>query len=160
MPLGREVGAAWSERAVQDGRRVIERRFAQQGYLAADVEARSDRRDGVADVTYRVTAGPQTRVGRVLVGGLVQTREDVVRRELPFQPGDPFNPEALVDAQRRLGEIPVFERVDVEPLRPPPAPFADVTVTARERKRRPAQRVKKTSSGLEKLSRGRRPDAG
>jgi DNA-binding transcriptional MerR regulator len=33
-------------------------------------------------------------------------------------------------------------------------------VTARERKRRPAQPVKKTSSGLEKLSRGRRPDAG
>ena len=32
-------------------------------------------------------------------------------------------------------------------------------LTARERKRRPAQRVKKTASGLEKLSRGRRPDA-
>ena len=32
-------------------------------------------------------------------------------------------------------------------------------LAARERKRRPAQRVKKTSSGLETLSRGRRPDA-
>jgi outer membrane protein insertion porin family len=127
-------GGAWSERAVQEGRRVIERRFAQRGHLAAEVEAVSERRDGVADVTYRVTAGPQTRIGRVLVGGLVQTREDVVRRELPFRPGDPFNPEALVEAQRRLGEVPVFERVDVEPLRPAPAPFADVTVTVRERK--------------------------
>jgi outer membrane protein insertion porin family len=127
-------GAAWSERAVQEGRRVIERRFAQRGHLAAEVQAVSERRDGVADVTYRVTAGPQTRIGRVLVGGLVRTREDVVRRELPFRPGDPFNPEALVEAQRRLGEVPVFERVDVGPLRPEPAPFADVTVTVRERK--------------------------
>jgi hypothetical protein len=33
-------------------------------------------------------------------------------------------------------------------------------LAARERKRRPAQRGKKASSGLEKLSRGRRPDAG
>ena len=33
-------------------------------------------------------------------------------------------------------------------------------LTAKERKRRPAQRVKKTASGLEILSRGRRPDAG
>ena len=33
-------------------------------------------------------------------------------------------------------------------------------LTAQERKRRPAQRVKKTASGLEILSRGRRPDAG
>jgi len=32
-------------------------------------------------------------------------------------------------------------------------------LTAKERKRRPAQRVKKTSSGLERSSRGRRPDA-
>jgi outer membrane protein insertion porin family len=127
-------GTGWSERAVQEGRRVIERRFAQRGYLAAEVQASSGRRNGVADVTYRVTAGPQTRVGRVLVGGLVQTREDVVRRELPFRPGDPFNPEALVEAQRRLGEVAVFERVDVEPLRPSPVPFADVTVTVRERK--------------------------
>jgi outer membrane protein insertion porin family len=119
---------------VQEGRRVIERRFAQRGYLAAEVQASSRRRDGLADVTYRVTAGPQTRIGRVLVGGLVQTREDVVRRELPFRPGDPFNPEALVEAQRRLGEVAVLERIDVEPLRPPPLPFADVIVTVRERK--------------------------
>src|SRR6188474_2530149 len=33
-------------------------------------------------------------------------------------------------------------------------------LTVRERKRRPAQRAKKTASGLERLSRGRRPDAG
>src|SRR5262245_9981282 len=32
-------------------------------------------------------------------------------------------------------------------------------LTARERKRRPAPRVKKSASGLETLSRGRRPDA-
>jgi outer membrane protein insertion porin family len=127
-------GAAWSERAVQEGRRVIERRVARRGHLAAEVDAVSERRDGVADVIYRVTAGPQTRIGRVLVGGLVRTREEVVRRELPFRPGDPFDPEALVEAQRRLGQVPVFERVDVQPLRAEPAPFVDVTVTVRERK--------------------------
>ena len=33
-------------------------------------------------------------------------------------------------------------------------------LAAKERKRRPAQRVKKAASGLETLSRGRRPDAG
>jgi len=33
-------------------------------------------------------------------------------------------------------------------------------LTAKERKRRPVQRVKKTASGLETLSRGRPPDAG
>ena len=42
----------------------------------------------------------------------------------------------------------VGEEVSLRPLAP------------KERKRRPAQRVKKTASGLEILSRGRRPDAG
>ncbi|HUF93694.1 MAG TPA: outer membrane protein assembly factor BamA [Candidatus Limnocylindria bacterium] len=132
LPL--RPGGPWSERAAQDGRRVLERRYAQRGYLAAAVEVVSERRDGVVDVAYRTTPGEPTRIGRVLVGGLVQTREHVVRRELPFEPGDPFNPEALVEAQRKLGDVRVFERVEVEPLRPAPAPFTDVTVTVRERK--------------------------
>ena len=42
----------------------------------------------------KALAGPlraPTRVGRVVVRGLTRTREHVVRRELPFRPGDPLS---------------------------------------------------------------------
>lgn len=130
--LGLAPGAPWSEARVEEARRVLERRYARAGYLNPRIEARSDRRDGGVEVTFAVDEGPRTRVGRILVRGLTRTDEEVVRRELPLGPGDPFDPEALVEAQRRLARLGLFESVEVEPLRPPPVPFSDVTVTVRE----------------------------
>lgn len=130
VPLSR--GAPWSEAAVEEARRVIERRYARRGYHAVVVEARSTPRDGVIDVEYRIVEGEPTRIARVVVRGLTRTREEVVRRELRFAPGDPLDPEALVDAQRRLAVLGLFERVEIEPLRPPTTPYTDVTVTVRE----------------------------
>jgi outer membrane protein insertion porin family len=130
LPIG--PGQPWSRAAAEDGRRLLERRYAQRGYHAARVEVEATRRDGLADLVYRVDEGPQTRVGRILVRGLSRTREHLVRRELPFAEGDQLNPEDLVRAQRQLAALGIFERVEVEPLRPPPVPYADVQVTVRE----------------------------
>jgi outer membrane protein insertion porin family len=127
-------GTPWSEPVVEQGRRVLDRRHARAGYLAPRVEATSERRDGGVDVVYRVDEGPRTRVGRVLLRGLTRTAPHVVRRELAVSEGQPFDPEALVEAQRKLALLGLFESVEVEPLRPAPTPFADVTVTVREGK--------------------------
>ncbi|MGH7277300.1 MAG: BamA/OMP85 family outer membrane protein, partial [Candidatus Rokuibacteriota bacterium] len=128
------AGDPWSQAQAEEGRRVLERQYARRGFHAPEIGVIAEPRDGVMDVTYRIVEGPQTRIGRILIRGLLETREAVIRRQLPFAPGDPVNPEALVEGQRRLAELGIFERVDVEPLRPPPAPFVDVTVTVRERK--------------------------
>lgn len=126
------TGDPWSQARAEEGRRVLERRYARRGYLGAEVAVDSRRRDDTADVVYRVAEGGQTRVGRVIVRGLLFTRDEVVRRELPFREGEPFDPEQLVEGQRRLIALGLFESVDVEPLRPRPIPVADVTVTVRE----------------------------
>jgi outer membrane protein insertion porin family len=130
LPL--EPGGPWSEARVEDGRRAIQRQYAARGYHAIEVVVDEARRDHAVDVTYRVHEGGPTRIGRVVVRGLVQTREEVVRRELRLAVGDPLNPAELIEAQRRLTALGLFDRVDVEPLRPPPVPFADVVVTVQE----------------------------
>jgi outer membrane protein insertion porin family len=132
LPL--KPGQPWNATVAEEGRRVLERRYAQRGYVAARVGVEASRREGVEDVVYRIDEGPQTRFGRILVSGLTLTKEYVVLRELTIREGDPFNPEELLRAQRRLGGLGIFERVEVEPLRPPPVPFADVHVSVREGK--------------------------
>ena len=127
-------GSPWSEYAVDQSRRVLERRYARAGYLAPRIEVTSARRDGGMEVVFTVQEGPRTRVGRVLVSGLTRTAPRVVLRELALAAGDPFDPDALVEAQRKLALLGLFESVEVEPLRPPAVPFADVTVTVREGK--------------------------
>jgi outer membrane protein assembly factor BamA len=62
------------------------------------------------------------------------TKEETVRRQLGFEPGDVFDPERLAAARRRLERPPAFATADVGPPRPPPAPFADVEVLLAEQK--------------------------
>ena len=132
LPL--KAGAPWSEVVMEEGRRALERRYARQGYHATSIEPVTTRHDDTVDVRYQIFEGSQTRIGRILIGGLTETHEEVVRRELPFAVNEPLDPENLLEAQRRLIALGVFERVDVEPLRPPPEPFADVEITVREGK--------------------------
>ena len=127
-------GDPWNPARIEEGRRAIERLYARRGYQGATADADVTRRDREVSVIYRIVEGPQTRIGRILLRGLAVTKEETVRRQLGFEPGDVFDPERLAAARRRLERPPAFATVDVGPPRPPPAPFADVDVLVAEQK--------------------------
>lgn len=127
-------GDPWDAARVDEGRRLVERLYARRGYHGAQVTVGATLRDGEMDVTCAIVEGEPTRIARVLVGGLTVTREKVVRRELPFAPGQLWNSDDLVEGRRRLGATRLFERVDVNPLRPAPGPYRDVEIAVREAK--------------------------
>ena len=129
-----KVGAPWQTAQADNGRRAIERLYAGRGYHGAEVRTDTSRQGTAVDIRYDIDEGTQTRIGRVLLRGLLIARESVVRRTLPFQSGDVLTPGKLLEGQHRLGEFPAFDAVSVDPLRPPPGPYADVEVTLRERK--------------------------
>jgi outer membrane protein insertion porin family len=127
-------GTPWEVRQPEDGQRAIERFYAGRGYDGAVVRVATSRQDGSVDIRYDVDEGEQTRIGRILLRGLLLARESVVRRTLPFRSGDVLIPDKLLAGQRRLSDFPAFDSVSIEPLRPPPKPFADVEVSVREKK--------------------------
>ena len=127
-------GDTWDAERARAGQRAIERLYATRAHHGATVALETRRGDAGVEVTYRVDEGTPTRIGRILVRGLALTRESVVRRDLPFREGDLLSTERLLEGQRRLGELPAFASVSVDPLRPPPVPFADVEISLRERK--------------------------
>jgi outer membrane protein insertion porin family len=127
-------GDPWNPARVDEGRRGIERLYARRGYHGATAGADVTRRDREVSVVYRIAEGLQTRTGRILLRGLAMTKEETVRRQLGFEPGDVFDPERLAAARRRLERAPAFATADVGPPRPPPAPFADVEVLLAEQK--------------------------
>ncbi len=132
LPL--QAGDPWGESQAEEVRRAVAGLHARRGYGASRVTIREQARDGRVDVTIQVREGELTRAGRVLVSGLVRTREQVVRREVFLEPGAPYDPEAVLQAERRLAELGIFDRVVLGPLRPPPAPFTDVAVRLEEAK--------------------------
>jgi outer membrane protein insertion porin family len=127
-------GDPWNPARAEDGRRGVERLYGRHGYHGSVVELRVTRREQTVSVEYHVTEGAPTYIGRILLRGLLVTREDAVRRQLGVEPGELFDLERLGAAQRRLEQAPAFATVDVGPPRPAPTPFADVDVTVAEQK--------------------------
>lgn len=104
------------------------------GYLNAQVrpelefsEARTE-----AKVSLVVEPGARTVVEHVVLAGLRETRDAVVDREIVLQPGEPFSFERVLESQRRLSALGIFERVGISELDPGNDGGRDVVVGVQE----------------------------
>jgi outer membrane protein insertion porin family len=87
-------------------------------------------------LSYHIQEGPQTRVRRIFVGGYEHTRPGVIRREVRVKVGEPLREGDVVDSQRRLYNLGVFNRVTIEPQNPNGTDVdKDVAVLVEEAKR-------------------------
>jgi outer membrane protein assembly complex protein YaeT len=85
-----------------------------------------------ARVRFVVDPGPRTIVEHVVLAGLRQTRPVTVEREMELRPGEPFSFERLLESQRRLSGLGIFERVSITELAPERERRRDVVVTVQE----------------------------
>jgi outer membrane protein insertion porin family len=69
-------------------------------------------------LTYRIHEGPRTHVRRVLLTGYNHTRPGVIRREVQVKPSEPLREGEVVDSQRRLYNLGIFNRVTIAPQNP------------------------------------------
>ncbi len=65
------------------------------------------------DVTYKITEGPQVFVDKVLTAGLNYTHPFVVDREIKIGSGDRLSQNQMLDSQRRLYDMGIFNEVSV-----------------------------------------------
>src|SRR5467141_2340500 len=87
-------------------------------------------------LVYQIHEGPQTRVRRILIGGYQHTRPGVVQREVHINVKEPLREGDVVESQRRLYNLGVFNRVTIEPQNPNGTnPEKDVAVLVEEAKR-------------------------
>ncbi len=87
-------------------------------------------------LVYHITEGPQTRVRRILLSGYSRTRTRVMQREIRVKTGAPLREGDVVESQRRLYNLGVFNRVTIEPQNPDGSdPEKDIVVLVEEAKR-------------------------
>jgi outer membrane protein insertion porin family len=70
------------------------------------------------DVDVRIHEGDPFYVNQVLLSGLHYTRPQVVDKLLELHPGDPLNRNALLDTQRRLYNLALFNEVQTGIVNP------------------------------------------
>lgn len=87
-------------------------------------------------LVYQITEGPQTRVRRILLSGYSRTRTRVMQREIRVKTGAPLREGDVVESQRRLYNLGIFNRVTIEPQNPDGSdPEKDIVVLVEEAKR-------------------------
>ncbi len=88
------------------------------------------------NVVYTITEGQQVFVDRVIVSGLEFTRPYVVDRQMRIHDDDPLSQNRMVDSQRRLYNLGLFNEVDMAVQNPEgQEPSKDVLFNLQEAKR-------------------------
>ncbi|HYS56023.1 MAG TPA: translocation/assembly module TamB domain-containing protein [Thermoanaerobaculia bacterium] len=67
-----------------------------------------------ATVTYVIAEGPEIKVDQVIVRGNTYTNSNVVLKQSDVDKGDPFSYTGILQAQRNLYRLGIFNRVDVQ----------------------------------------------
>ena len=65
------------------------------------------------DLTYTVAEGQRVNVDRLIVTGLEHTRPYILNRQIRIGAGDPMSQAAMVESQRRLYNLGIFNQVDM-----------------------------------------------
>jgi outer membrane protein assembly complex protein YaeT len=132
--LAVRTGLPYRVRDVAASRETLLSTWRRTGYLDAQIEPQIELSEDRTAVRIRFVAepGPRTIVENVVLAGLHHTRETTVAREIVLRPGEPFSFERLLDSQRRLLSLGIFERVTISELDPNRERRRDVVVTVEE----------------------------
>ena len=88
-----QAGGIFSRETVQADVVAVTDRYAERGYLFADVAPVTDMRrdERIVHVSMEITEGRQAFINRIEIVGNVRTRDKVIRREVALIEGDVFN---------------------------------------------------------------------
>jgi outer membrane protein assembly complex protein YaeT len=65
------------------------------------------------DISYKITEGPQIFVDNILYSGLHYTKGFVVQREMEVEPNEPLSQQEMLNSQRRLYDLGIFNEVNM-----------------------------------------------
>ena len=101
---------------VAASKRALELELRRRGFATAAVEEAAwvDADARIADVHFRLEAGPRVAIDRITIEGLERVPEYLVQREIERVRGKPYSPEAVARVERSIYALGVFSTVSVE----------------------------------------------
>jgi outer membrane protein insertion porin family len=118
--IGSLKGQPYSEANVSSDRNNILAMYFNEGFPDATFqqEVKPGASAEFVDLTYRIDEGPQVLVANVLLTGYQFTRPGIIRRQVEIEAGGPLREGDVVETQRRLYNLGVFNRVQIAPQNP------------------------------------------
>jgi len=112
-----KAGETFAGNHLKDDIKLITDQYGRQGYADARVVPRLDEAgSGAVKVVLDVTEGRPYRIGQIHIEGNTKTQDRVIRRELPLEPGQPFDTTRTDVTKRRLENMNYFSSVELMPM--------------------------------------------
>ncbi|UWZ83851.1 POTRA domain-containing protein [Occallatibacter riparius] len=114
--LNTESGQLLSAQNLAADRDTLASQYVSKGFdqVRVEVEQTTEAGDTTkADVTFRITEGPQIFVRNVLMTGLHYTRPQTVAKAITIKPGDPLNQQAMEETQRNMYDFGLFSEINM-----------------------------------------------
>ena len=131
-------GGVYSEFRLKKSIEAVKAAYNKLGYVDANV-IRREQRDvnlPLVDLILGISEGRPFRTGQVIIRGDPLTRDDVIRREVQFQPDRPLDSTQIEETQRRLRQTRIFapgtQKVTIQPENPETPGYRDVLVQVEE----------------------------
>ncbi|HUF78639.1 MAG TPA: POTRA domain-containing protein [Thermoanaerobaculia bacterium] len=114
LPLA--TGGPYHPLLLEECLQLVRGLYEAQGYLGAQVSAREEWNEErtLVEVALRVIEGPQTVLDRLIIRGNSKTAQDVIEDAAGLRPGEPVSRVQLLEVERSLYELGIFQRVSVE----------------------------------------------
>jgi outer membrane protein insertion porin family len=113
--LNTQVGQPYSAININQDRDLVQTYYFSKGYDNAQVslfqQADPDHPDQM-DFTMKIVPGKQFFVRKVIVSGVERTKPAIVQQRITLHPDDPLNQTALLQMQRRLYDLALFNEVN------------------------------------------------
>jgi outer membrane protein assembly factor BamA len=113
--LNTQAGQPYSAININQDRNLVQTYYFSKGYDDAQVsvfqQADPDHADQV-DFAMKIVSGKQFFVRKVIVSGVERTKPAIVQQRIALHPDDPLNQTALLQTQRRLYDLALFNEVN------------------------------------------------
>jgi outer membrane protein insertion porin family len=109
-----EAGFPYKGSFVKADEKMIQDYYGSRGYADARVETSIlESTPGQVTVAYQITEGTKSYINKVNISGNSVTKDEVIRREMPFAPGEELNTVKIEAGKSRLQNLNYFSAVDV-----------------------------------------------
>lgn len=110
--------------------------MAQESFAFGDVEPiiRKNKIDKIVDVDFVIQETPRIYINQILIKGNNRTLDEVIRRELRFREGDPYNITRINRSKQRIENLGFFEKVDFAVKRVGESDKVDIEIEVKEKK--------------------------
>lgn len=109
-----EAGFPYKGSFVNADEKMIQDYYGSRGYADARVETSIlESAPGQVTVAYQITEGTKSYISKVNISGNSVTKDEVIRRELPFAPGEELNTVKIAAGKSRLENLNYFSAVDM-----------------------------------------------